>query len=125
MAVEVETVELVLVVMLVVEVDNVLLLVELRRTPVLPSAVAESIFALNIDVAENVEMGTIVDFDDLPLTCVWALAMDREVSDEMATTRKMMVIRLRTRVLLPKPATFIPNLQGIPSIFELYVDYGL
>ena len=109
MPVEVETVELVLVEMLVLEVDNVLLLVELRRTAVLPPFVAESALTLKIDAEENVEEAMMIDLDDLPLVCVWALAMDTEVSDERATKRKMMVIRLRTRVLLPKPATFIPN----------------
>ena len=122
---EVDSTELVVVDMLGLEVDNVLLLVELRRTTVLPPAVAESALTLKIDAEENGEEAMIVDLADLPVACVWALAMDTEVSDERATTRNMMVIRLRTRVLLPKPATFIPNLQGIPSIFELYIDYGL
>jgi hypothetical protein len=52
---EVDSTELVVVDVLGLEVDNVLLLVELRRTTVLPPAVAESAFTLKIDAEENGE----------------------------------------------------------------------
>jgi len=108
-SVDVDSVELVLVERLVLELDNVVLRVELRRTSDLALVVAELILALIIDADENAEEDTIVDLDDLPLACVCALARDTDVNDETATTRNMIVIRLRARVLLHKPATLIPN----------------
>jgi hypothetical protein len=64
----------------------------------------------DIDAEENVEEALIfVELADMPLVCVCALAMDTEVNDKRATTRRMMVVRLRTLILLPKRTTSAPN----------------
>lgn len=66
----------------------------------------------DLDAEENVEEALIIvelaEFFQ-PLVCVCALAMDTEVNDKRATTRRRMAIRLRTLILLPKPTTSAPN----------------